>query len=95
LIQKIFGFNFIKMGKVILEFDSSEEQEEIQNALDGYKWKLAMWDLDQELRKTTKYGTTIIKEDINETADVVEIAVADKIRDTIREVLEKYNLKLD
>ena len=95
MIQKIFGFNFIKMGKVILEFDSSEEQEEIQNALDGYKWKLAMWDLDQELRKTTKYGTTIIKEDINETADVVEIAVADKIRDTIREVLEKYNLKLD
>ena len=54
-----------------------------------------MWDLDQELRKTTKYGTTIIKEDINETADGVEIAVADKIRDTIREVLEKYNLKLD
>ena len=54
-----------------------------------------MWDLDQELRKTTKYGTSIIKEDINETANDVEIAVADKVRDTIREILENYNLKFD
>jgi hypothetical protein len=36
------------MAKVIIEFDTFEEADEIRNALDGYKWKLAMWDLDQK-----------------------------------------------
>jgi len=44
------------MGKVILEFDSVEEQTEIKEALDGYKWKLSMWNLDQELRTIVKHG---------------------------------------
>ena len=48
------------MGKVILEFDSVEEQDDIKSALDGYKWKLAMLDFDQELRKTTKHGQSVI-----------------------------------
>ena len=48
------------MGKVILEFDSVEEQDDIKDALDGYKWKLAIRDLDQELRKTTKHGQSVI-----------------------------------
>ena len=40
--------------KITLEFDSIEEQDDARVALDGYKWKLAMWDLDQTLRRTTK-----------------------------------------
>ena len=44
------------MGKIILEFDSFEEKEDARDALDGYKWKLAVWDIDQKLRQTTKYG---------------------------------------
>ena len=42
------------MGKIILEFDSIEESVEARNALDGSKWKIAMWDLDQKLRSVTR-----------------------------------------
>ena len=58
------------MGKVILEFDSVEEQDDIKSALDGYKWRLAMWDLDQELRKTTKHGQSVI----DKTKEATELA---------------------
>jgi hypothetical protein len=37
--------------KITLEFDSIEEQDDARVALDGYKWKLAMWDLDQLTQK--------------------------------------------
>lgn len=80
------------MGKVILEFDSVEEQEEIQDAINGYKWKLVVEDFDKELRKTTKYGTSFIG---NEHACSVEDAVAEKYREKIREILSEYKLKLD
>ena len=44
------------MSKITLEFDT-EEEEEARTALDGRKWKCVVWDLDQELRNITKYGT--------------------------------------
>ena len=52
------------MSKVILEFDSVEESDEIQDAINGWRWKNALWDLDQKLRNTTKYGTSIIQDKI-------------------------------
>lgn len=82
------------MGKVILEFDSVEEQDDIKSALDGYKWKLAMSDLDQELRKTTKYGQSTIKTDGTQACGV-EDAVAEKYRELLREILNGYGLLLD
>jgi hypothetical protein len=81
------------MAKVILEFDSVEEHEEIRTALDGYRWKLAMWDLDQGLRSTTKYGTSIINH--GQEAATEELEVAEKMRELIRRVLEEYNLNLN
>ena len=80
------------MAKVILEFDSIEDQDDIQSAINGYKWKLAMWDLDQELRSTTKYGKSQIG-----TAEAcsVEDAVAERYRNMIREILEGYGIMLD
>ena len=81
------------MAKVILEFDSIEEQEDIQNALNGYKWRLAMWDLDQELRNTTKYGASHINH--GKEACSVEDAVAERYRDMIREILSGYGLILE
>jgi hypothetical protein len=79
--------------KITLEFDGIEEQQEARDALDGYKWKLAMWDLDQLLRSTTKYGTSIISH--NEEASSEEVEVADKLREEIRGILESYGLNLD
>jgi hypothetical protein len=81
------------MGKVILEFDSIEEQEDIQTALDGYKWKLAMWDLDQHLRSTTKHGISILKP--NTQASQEEYDTVDKIRQEIRNILSNYNIDFE
>ena len=76
--------------KITIEFEDSEDARE---ALDGYKWKLAMWDLDQLLRSTTKYDVSLLKH--NEQASEAEYEVAEKLREEIRRILEGYNLNLD
>jgi hypothetical protein len=81
------------MAKVILEFDAVEDQDDIRSALDGYKWKLAVWDIDQKLRETTKHGMSAIKR--NEAASEIECEVAEKYRAIIREILDDYNLNMD
>ena len=80
------------MGKIIIEFDSVEESQDARDALDGYKWKLAMWDLDQKLRTTTKHG---LEFSANEEASSEEIKLCQKIRDEIREILNSYNLNIE
>jgi hypothetical protein len=79
--------------KVTLEFDGNEEQEDLHLALDGYKWKNAMWELDQELRKTTKHQVSIIS--FNDNASEQEMEIAEAVRRTIRKILNDYNLNLD
>jgi hypothetical protein len=81
------------MSKIILEFDGVEEVEDARTALDGHKWKIAMWDLDQLLRSTTKYDVSLLKH--NEQASEVEYEVAEKLREEIGRILENYNLSLD
>ena len=78
------------MGKIILEFDSDEERDDARTALDAYKWKGAVWDLDQKLREITKYGYVGKVEATEE-----ERELAEKLRTTLREVLEEFNLNLD
>ena len=78
--------------KVTIEFDGDEEQEDLRTALDGYKWKLAMWDLDQKLRATTKYDYGILSD---ESATETEREIAEKLREFIREILNDYNLNQD
>jgi len=74
----------------MLEFDSIEEQDDARTALDGYKWKNAMWELDQLLRSTTKYAVFEKRE-----ATEAERDMADKIRESIREILNEHNLNLE
>jgi len=78
------------MGKIILEFDSYEEQSDARTALDGFKWKNAMWELDQLLRSATKYGSFE-----NREATEAERDMADKVREAIRDILNEHNLNLD
>lgn len=73
------------MGKIILEFDSAEEQEDARTALDGYKWKIAMWDLDQHLRGQLKYNACNLKDAYEEL---------ETLREKLRDILNDYNLKL-
>jgi len=81
------------MGKIILEFDSIEESQDARVALDAMKWKMAMWDLDQKLRGTTKYGASQL--DKSKEATNEEMNIAEKYRDMIREILNNYNLNLE
>ena len=81
------------MGKITLEFDSVEEQSDARVALDGHKWKNAMWELDQKLRQTTKYGKSVIHSESQ--APEFEQDIAEKYREMIREVLSDYNLNLE
>jgi hypothetical protein len=81
------------MGEIILKFDSVEEGSDARTALDGYKYKMAMWDLDQKLRSITKYGASIITHD-NQATDV-EMEVAEKLREELRSILHGYNINLE
>ena len=78
------------MGKIILEFDSIEEKDDARMALDGIKWKVAMWDLDQLLRSVTKYGTFDGRE-----ATGAEQDMAEALREHIRDILRESNLNLE
>ena len=79
--------------KVTLEFDGTEEQDDLKVALDGYKWKSVVWDIDQLLRKTTKYHVSLLPD--TETATGIEMEVADALREALRGILNDYNLNLD
>ena len=81
------------MGKIIIEFDSIEESQDARVALDAMKWKMAMWDLDQKLRNTTKYAVSVIHHESG--ADEAERDIADKYREMLREILHDYNLNLE
>jgi hypothetical protein len=78
------------MGKIILEFDSIEEKDDARMALDGIKWKVAMWELDQLLRSVTKYGTFDGRE-----ATGAEQDMAEALREHIRDILRESNLNLE
>ena len=79
--------------KIILEFDSIEEAQDARTALDGINWKRSVWDLDQKLRKTIKYGTSVLASD--KLASNIEVEVAEKYRELIREILEQYSLNIE
>ena len=70
--------------KVTIEFND-EEREDLQTALDGYKWKLVAWDMSQKFREYLKY---------TEMTDE-EYAIVEKIKGDFFEFLDDYGLKLD
>jgi hypothetical protein len=74
------------MAKVTLEFDSYEDREEMESALNGGKWKMLVWDLDQHLRSELKYNDRI-------TGDVYE--AIEKIRKHLHELKNESGLTLE
>jgi len=80
------------MAKVTLEFDSFEEAQDIQNALNGWKYKHLLWELDQRLRSVSKYGAALKG---NGQATVEEMGVCSDIRDIIKEMLQEDNLTIE
>jgi hypothetical protein len=74
------------MAKVILEFDPFEDREEMESAINGSKWKMLVWDLDQHLRSELKYNDKI-------TGDVYD--ALERIRKQLHELKNDSGLTLE
>ena len=71
------------MSKIILEFDSLEDADEIKDCMNGSKWRMLVTELDN-------YYRNIYKHSDNEE----EIEMAEKVRDKLRELLDDHELFL-
>lgn len=82
------------MAKITLEFDAIEEAQEARNAINGGRWKALVWDLDQKLRNTIKYESSVITYG-DKPATEVEIMIAEQYREIIQELINDYGLNLE
>ena len=73
--------------KAILEFNLPDDQDDFKKAVDGYKWALAAWDMDQYLRSQTKYAPDSMPEEVY---DALQAA-----RDKLHEIIHEYTLSFD
>ena len=80
------------MAKVIIEFDRVEEAEELRTALDGHKYIMLLWELDQKLRSVSKYGSAIRG---SGQATPEQMDVCSDIRELLREMLQEDNLTIE
>jgi hypothetical protein len=74
--------------KATLHFNH-DETEDLQNAIDGWKWKHSVWDLDNEMRSVIKHGYIG-----NREATEQEIEAAEYWRKKLREFANENNLNL-
>jgi hypothetical protein len=71
------------MTSATLTFD---DENDLLVAINGYKFKLALWDLDQFLRSELKYNDKITSEQYD---------YAEMLRNKLHEVINDYNVTLD
>jgi len=71
------------MGKVIFEFDSVEESDDIKDCINGFKWRMLVIELDNYYRNMYKHSD-------NED----EIEMAEKVRTKLHELLYENELFL-
>jgi hypothetical protein len=67
--------------KVIIEFDGSEEQEEYQNALNGWKYRAIVNDIREMIRSKEKYTEE-------------ETISLDELRQYLFDKLSKYEVSI-
>ena len=73
--------------KAILEFNLPEDQEEFQDAINGTKFRIMLWEFDQYIRSQTKYAPDSMSEDTYNT--YIEI------RNKLHEFLREDNLSIE
>lgn len=73
------------MAKVIIEFDSIEDKDELDVCINGGKWYTLAWQLDQYLRNRLKH------EDLSEDA----YSALDEAREKLHELRREENLSFD
>jgi hypothetical protein len=74
------------MAKVTLEFDLHEEETNLKDALDGYKWRRVVWEMDSKLRNELKYNEKLSKQ-VRKTYE--------QLRSDIRELLSDNELTME
>lgn len=72
--------------KGIIQYNLPEENEEFQTAINGSKYKLLIWDLDQYLRGEIKYNSKLS----HDTCNAFEL-----VRDFIRKELIENNISIE
>jgi hypothetical protein len=72
--------------KAILEFDLTEERAEFDMAVNGYKFSLVAYYLDQHLRALIKYAPD------NQSEDTYK--ALQETRDKLHQLLNEYNLEV-
>jgi hypothetical protein len=72
--------------EVIIKFSDEDAAEDAKTALDGWKWRHCVWEIDQELRNTLKYVEKL-------PAEVEQAYLA--LRDKIREIVSDNNLTME
>jgi hypothetical protein len=72
--------------EVVIKFSDEDAAEDAKVALDGYKWKAALWELDQHLRSEIKYNEQLSSE-VDEAFE--------KLRGKIREILSENDLQME
>ena len=70
--------------KATLEFNLPEDELDLSNAINGNKFKLILWDMDQHLRNIVKHS---------ENEEAVEIA--EELRNKLREYFSEYNVSIE
>lgn len=66
-----------KIMQAVLVFDMLTEEEELRQAVNGFKWRRVVQDLDEQLRTWLKYGNS-------------ELRLDDHTLDSIRNMLREY-----
>jgi regulator of protease activity HflC (stomatin/prohibitin superfamily) len=66
-------------------FNLPQEQEELENALYGSKYKIILRDLDEMLRSKLKYDETLTEE---------QEQIYQEIRDSLNEAFEDWGVSL-
>lgn len=69
-----------------LEFDLPEDQHEFQIAMNGWKWRNILGQLDNNLRRRIKY---------DENKNSLDIPTLEFVRETIAELMSGENLSFD
>ena len=72
--------------KVILEFNLPEEQPAFDNAVNGGKWSIVAWELDQHLRSQLKHNDKLTEKQYDTLQEV---------RDKLWEIVNEYSLNFD
>ena len=71
------------MTSATLTFD---DENDLLTAINGYKFKLALWDLDQFLRSELKYNDKLTEE---------QYEYAEMLRNKLHEFINDFNVTLE